>query len=127
MGCRGEGNLYRSPKRNLIKKPWVFMRVPYTNILGLWGQGFLIRFPRFLDPLTSYTLIDLKCPLSGARRTLSKGPWAVLDRPEDEIEDAPALRQLLAHTAAAWDLTQKQGRNLLICWFLVGFMASGIF
>ena len=32
--------------RNLIKKPWVFIKVPYMNptIWGLWGQDFLIRF-----------------------------------------------------------------------------------
>ena len=32
--------------RNLIKKPWAFIRVPYMNptILGLYAQGFLIRF-----------------------------------------------------------------------------------
>ena len=41
--CRMRGSLIR---RNLIKKPWAFMRVPYMNptILGLYAQGFLIRF-----------------------------------------------------------------------------------
>ena len=32
--------------RNMIKKPWAFIRVPYISptILGLQARGFLIRF-----------------------------------------------------------------------------------
>ena len=35
--------------RKLIKKPWVFIGVPYMNptVLGLQGQGFLIRLLHF--------------------------------------------------------------------------------
>ena len=39
-------SVFKKPSRNLIKKPWAFIRVPYMNptILEVYAQGFLIRF-----------------------------------------------------------------------------------
>ena len=74
----GDGDFERPPGmnrdeycRNLIKKPWAFIRVPFMNptILGVIGPGFLNQVPTVLaqDPRLAVPAAVLRGPLADAR------------------------------------------------------------